>query len=180
MSRIPFLAGALARHLTHEFAGPLAALVTIAELSPDADPLLTQAIAELRTRLSLARLLFGGEPMCAFDRTEAEALLAAHLAGRGHRLAVALPVQDRPARGTLLLCLAAADRLMAPGAVVATPGEVVVQGRHRANDRALVEALETGTTAEPHLAAAAFASALLGPLKVHSSASGLAFSATLP
>jgi hypothetical protein len=180
LSKIPFLAGALARRLTHDLAGPLAALVTISELSPGADPLLAQAIAEMQARLSLARLLFGGEPTAPFDRGEALERLTAHLDARGHRLTARLPVQDRPARGTLLLCLAAADRLTAPGAIAATPESVEAHGRHREIAMALEEALATGTTADPQLAAAAVAAALLGPLRVSPSPSGLVFSAALP
>ncbi len=180
MRESPFLAGALARRLTHDLSGPLAALVTLSELSPEADPLMGQAIIELRTRLSLARTLFGGEPDCAFDRSEAQNLLAEHLQARGHSLSVALPVQDRSARGMLLLCLAAADRLMAAGAISATPDKVQAEGRHRPVDGALADALATGTTADPQLAAAATAAVLLGPLQAISLPSGLVFSAAHP
>ena len=180
MSKIPFLAGALARRLTHDLAGPLAALVTIAELAPDPDPLLAQAIAELRARHALARLLFGGEPTSPFDRAETQSLLVAHLASRAHSLDVALPAQDRPARGTLALCLAASDRLMGAGAIVATVDAVTVAGRHRPTDDLLIAALATGTTADPQLAPAAYASALLGPLCVATTRDGLAFSAAAP
>ena len=180
MSKTPFLAGALARRLTHDLAGPLAALVTISDLAPDPDPLLAQAIAELRARHALARLLFGGEPTSPFDRRETQSLLAAHLARRDHSLDISLPEQDRPARGTLALCLAASDRLMGAGAIIATPDAVTVAGRHRPTDDLLVAALTTGTTADPNLAPAAFAAALLGPLCVATTRTGLAFSAVAP
>lgn len=180
MSKVPFLVGALARRITHDLAGPLAALVAIAELAPDPDPLLAQAIVELRARHALARLLFGGEPTCPFDRSETQSLLIAHLASRDHSLELSLPDQDRPARGTLALCLAASDRLMGTGAIIATPDAVTVAGRHRPTDAMLVAALATGTTAEPNLAPAAFASALLGPLCVATTRTGLAFTAIAP
>lgn len=176
----PFLAGALARRLAHDLAGPLAALVTISELTPETDPLMAEAIAELHARLSLFRLLFGGEPEAAFDCAAAQALLAGYLQARRHSLQADLPATPRAARGMLLLALAASDLLSSAGQISVHPARLQADGRVRAASPGLEAALETGTSSDPGLAAAACAAALLGPVAMTQSKTGLVFSVRHP
>jgi len=176
----PFLAGALARRFAHDLAGPLAAVVTLAELSPETDPLMAEAIAALNARLSLFRLLFGGEPDAAFDGAAAHALLAAHLEARRHGLHADLPAVPREARGMLLLALAASDLLVGAGQIRLQPGRLQADGRPREVTEEVKTAFETGACSEPGLAAAACAAALLGPVAMAGSETGLVFSVRHP
>lgn len=175
-----FLAGALARRLAHDLAGPLAAMVTLADISPETDPMMAEAIAQLNERLSLFRLLFGGEPDAAFDRSTALTLLSAYLQFRRHSLQAELPVADREARGMLLLAFAASDILAGAGQLTLRPARLQADGRLKATDSALVAALLQGCTSDPGLVPAACAAALLGPIAMETSETGLVFSVRDP
>jgi hypothetical protein len=165
------LAGLLLRRLTHDLAGPVTALGTLAALR-EAEPLEDAAFADLRDRLGLFRAVFAGAPDSAVDLGEAAALFARQADG----LVVTLELDPSAAparlRAALALGMEARSLLAEAGGLhvsVAASGAIRVEAEPlaRAVPAPLAEACAGAVTGlSPQHALAAFAVALAGPLSM--------------
>jgi hypothetical protein len=161
------LAALVARRLAHDLAGPMAALQTLAGMR-EADPLETQALAELTGRLALFRGLFGGTGSALPDLAALLPLLAAQL-GEGIVLAPRLDPEAPPAatRAALLIGLHAA-RSAAAGATLGIAadreGRILVTV-DPARETALASHAPASQVRGAESAPLRFAEALAGPVR---------------
>lgn len=170
------LLSAAARRFSHDLANPLAALQTLVGIG-ETDPLMEQAVEELAARLSLFRLLCGGDP--DDPSPDLEMLVRERLRQRDIALASTIGVDGpgRERRAGFSLALAAGQYLAGPAEVRLEAGPLVsARGRARGIGPALPEALAGGRPGDPADFFASFAAALAGPFAFQPVEGGFIFS----
>ncbi|MFN7175466.1 MAG: hypothetical protein ACK4MX_01105 [Thermaurantiacus sp.] len=165
------LAGLLVRRLTHDLAGPVTAMATLAALR-EADALEEAALAELRDRLALFRAIFAGAPDGPVELAETGALFARQAEGLTVELALDPAAAPARLRAGLALGLEARALVAAGGRIVMTvagSGAIRVDAAPLARElpAMLADACAGGAAGlSPHHAPAAFAAALAGPVRL--------------